>query len=590
MKTLEKNYDVIVVGGGVSGMCAAISSARGGAKTALIQDRPVLGGNASSEIRMHICGADRHSARANARETGILEEILLKNKSVNDKDNYSWPVFDMCMWESCHFQENLDLYLNTTFNSVEMNENSIKSICAKGLTNETYYTFSAPLFIDATGDGMLGALSGAEYMYGREDKATFDEADGLDKADEYTMGNSVMFYAVDTGKPVKFTKPDWAYTYTEEDLNNRPHDNVSSGYWWIELGGKTLHTIYDAEELRDELYKTVYGIWDHIKNGGDHGAENYKLEWVGMLPGKRESRRLMGDYVLREQDLLNATAFEDAVAYGGWSMDCHVIEGFLSTENEPTKYIHFEDVYPIPYRSLYSKNIDNLFLAGRAISASHLAFASTRVMGTTAVCGQAVGTAAAIARKYGISPRDINGKIEELQQQLLKDDCYIPNFKNQDKCDLALGKKVVATSEKSDFEAQNITNGVARTVKENSNMYCSNGISENGESVTVDFGETVDLSQLHIKFDSNLSLEIEISLNKWVTNRQDKGLPTTLVKDYKVEFIRTGEIVKTIEKQDNIYRFNKLDFETVSCDSVKITCFNTYGDSDIRIFEVRAYN
>ncbi|MBQ5590794.1 MAG: FAD-dependent oxidoreductase, partial [Clostridia bacterium] len=502
MKTVEKTYDVIVVGGGVSGMCAAISSARGGAKTALIQDRPVLGGNASSEIRMHICGADRHSGRENARETGILEEILLKNKSVNDKDNYSWPVFDMCMWESCHFQENLDLYLNTTFNAVKMNGAKIESISAKGLTNETYYTFSAPLFIDATGEGMLGALSGAEFMYGREDKSTFGEADGLDVADPYTMGNSVMFYAVDTGAPVKFTKPDWAYTYSEEDLNSRPHDNVSSGYWWIELGGKTLHTIYDAEELRDELYKTVYGIWDHIKNGGDHGAENYKLEWVGMLPGKRESRRLVGDYVLKEQDLIEAKHFSNAVAYGGWHMDCHVIEGFLTTEAEPTKYIYIDDVYEIPYSALYSKNIDNLFLAGRAISASHLAFASTRVMGTTGVCGQAVGTAAAIAIKKKIMPRDVNDCISEVQQQLLKDDCYIPNIKNEDKEDCCLNAKVFATSEKSGFEAQNITNGVARPVGKTSNMYCSDGISSAGESVTIDFGKAVDLKELHIKFDS----------------------------------------------------------------------------------------
>lgn len=590
MKTIEKNYDVIVVGGGVSGMCAAIASARGGAKTALIQDRPVLGGNASSEIRMHICGADRHSQRENARETGILEEILLKNKSVNDKDNYSWPVFDMCMWESCHFQDNLDLYLNTTFNAVKMNGAKIESISAKGLTNETYYTFSAPLFIDATGDGMLGALSGAEFMYGREDKTTFGEIDGLDVSDPYTMGNSVMFYAVDTGTPVKFTKPEWAYTYSEEDLKSRPHDNVSSGYWWIELGGKTLHTIYDAETLRDELYKTVYGIWDHIKNGGDHGAENYKLEWLGMLPGKRESRRLVGDYVLKEQDLLESKHFSDAVAYGGWSMDCHVIEGFLSTENEPTKYIHFEDVYEIPYSALYSKNIDNLFLAGRAISASHLAFASTRVMGTTAVCGQAVGTAAALATKKDLMPREVSECIGEVQQQLLKDDCYIPNVKNEDKEDYCLNAKVYATSEKCGFEAKNITNGVARTVGENSNMYCSNGISANGESVTIDFEKCVDLSQLHIKFDSNLSREVEISLNKWVTSRQEKGLPSTLVKDYVVEFIKNGETVKTIERKDNIFRFNKLDFENTSCDSVKITCFNTYGDSDIRIFEVRAYN
>ena len=558
MKTVTKDYDVIVVGGGLSGMCAAISSARGGAKTALVHDRPVLGGNASSEIRMHVCGADRHSARANARETGILEELLLKNKSINDKDHYSWPIFDTCTWEICRFQDGLDLYLNTRFDTVKMDGDSIKSITALGLTNETYYTFSAPLFIDATGDGMLGAFAGAEFMYGREDKSTFLEEDGVEKADKYTMGNSLMFYATDVGEPIKFTKPDWAYTYTEKDLNARPHDDVSSGYWWIELGGKDLHTIYDSEELRDELMKTVYGVWDHIKNGGDHGAENYKLEWVGALPGKRESRRLLGDYVLCENDLLEAKPFDDAVAYGGWSMDCHVIEGFRSTENEPTKYIHFKDVYPIPYRSLYSKNIKNLFLAGRAISASHLAFASTRVMGTTSVCGQAVGTAAAIATKKGVLPRDVANHMHELQQQLLKDDCFIPNFKNEDKLDFALGAKVTASSQKCGFEAKNITNGVARTVGDNSNMYCSEGIAEGGESVTLDFGKEVALNQLHIKFDSNLSQEIEISMNNWVTSRQEKGLPSSLVKDYKVELNKGGEVVKTIDKKDNIFRFNKI--------------------------------
>lgn len=589
MKEIVKNYEVIVVGGGVSGMCAAISSARHGARVVLIHDRPVLGGNASSEIRMHICGADRHSARENARETGILEEILLKNKSVNDKDNYSWPVFDACMWEICRFQEGLDLYLNTRFDGLVMDKNKIKSVTAKGLINETYYTFSADYFIDATGDGMLGALAGAEYMYGREDKTAFGEKDALDVADGYTMGNSLMFYSVDTGAPIKYTKPDWAYTYTEEDLKCRPHKKLKSGYWWIELGGKTLHTIYDAEELRDELMKTVYGIWDHIKNGEDHGAENLKLEWVGMLPGKRESRRLRGDYVLKEEDLLTANPFSDAVAYGGWSMDCHVIEGFLSSGDEPTKYINFDEVYPIPYRSLYSKNIDNLFLGGRAISASHLAFASTRVMGTTAVCGQAVGTAAALAVEKQISPREVGEYITELQQMLLKDDCFIPNTKNEDKEDLALFATVTATSEKQGFEAKNVVNGVARTVRDNSNMYCSNGIAENGESLMVDFGKTVNVNEIHIKFDSNLSQEIEISMDEWVVSRLEKGLPSTLVKDYKVELIKNGETVKTIEKSDNIQRFNKIVCGNTECDSVKLTCYSTYGNEDIRIFEIRAY-
>ncbi|MGN0174516.1 MAG: FAD-dependent oxidoreductase [Acutalibacteraceae bacterium] len=589
MKKLSKTYDVVVIGGGLSGMCAAISSARHGAKTALVHNRPVLGGNASSEIRMHICGADRHADRANARETGILEEILLLNKSRNDKNNYSWPVFDSCMWEKCRFQKNLDLYLNTNFDDVLMNGNKIQTVFATGLNNETKYTFTADYFIDATGDGMLGALSGAEYMYGREDKTAFLEKDALDTADNYTMGNSIMFYAVDTGKPYKFVKPDWAYTYTEEDMNHRPHNNVNSGYWWIELGGKSLHTIYDAEELRDELTKTVYGIWDHIKNGGDHGAENYKLEWVGALPGKRESRRLVGDYILREEDLLNATPFDDAVAYGGWSMDCHVIEGFLSSENEPTRYIHFDDVYPIPYRSLYSKNIENLFLGGRAISASHLAFASTRVMGTTSVCGQAVGTAAALAKEKGLTPRELGKHITELQQMLLKDDCYIPNFKNEDKNDFAKEAKITASSQKQGFTVENTVNGVARTVGDNSNLFCSNGISKDGETVTLDFGKKVNLKELHIKFDSNLSREIEISMDNWVVSRQEEHLPSTLVKDYDITLYNGGKAVKTISFTDNIYRFNRILLENTECDSIKITCYNTYGDEDIRIFEIRAY-
>ena len=588
MKYLEKNYELVVVGAGFSGMCAAITAARHGMKTALIQNRPVLGGNGSSEIRMHVCGADKHASRPNARETGILEELMLLNKARNDKDNYSWPVFDMCMWEKVHFQENLDLYLNTNFDEVEMNGDKIAKIKATNNNNETIYTFSADYFIDATGDGMLGALAGAKFMYGREDKATFDEQDGQNVADNYTMGNSIMFYAVDTGRPVKYVKPDWAYTYTEDDMKNRPHNNISSGYWWIELGGKTLHTIYDAEELRDELNKTIYGLWDHIKNGGDHGAENYKLEWVGTLPGKRESRRLLGDYVLRENDLLEAKPFSDAVAYGGWDIDCHVIEGFLSTESQPTKNIGLEKVYPIPYRSLYSKNISNLFLGGRAISASHLAFASTRVMGTCAVCGQAVGTAAVIAKEYNTTPKGVGEHIKQLQQELLKDDCYIPHIKNEDEKDLALTAKIFASSEQKGFEAVNVINGVARTVGESSNLYMSDGISKDGETLTIDFKQEIDLKQLHIKFDSNLSSEIEISINPWVTNRQEASLPSTLVKDYSVTLFNKGEKVKTLEINDNIYRFNRIDFDN-KCDKIEINCKSTYGNENIRIFEVRAY-
>lgn len=587
MRKTDKQFDVVVVGGGMSGICAAVASARHGAKTALIQNRPVLGGNASSEIRMHICGADHHASRANARETGLIEEFELENKRQNP--TYSWAIWDSVLWGKCAFQENLTLFLNTHMTDVEMQNGLIKSVTAYELTSETTYKISGKIFIEATGDGTLAALAGAEVMYGREDKTKFGEEHGQDVPDQYTMGNSIMFQARDMGQPVPFIKPDWANTYTEEDLKLRDHSDPSSGYWWIELGGGKMHTIDDAEPLRDELLKVVYGVWDHIKNGGDHGAGNYALEWVGMLPGKRESRRIVGDYVLREKDLINNTHFEDAVAYGGWAMDCHVVEGFLSQSDEPTTYLHMDDVYEIPYRTMCSKDVDNLMLAGRSVSTSHMAFGSTRVMATCAVMGQAAGTAAAMAVESGDLPKSIYGRMDELQQTLLRDDCYIPNVKNTDQADKARSAKISATSQKAGFEAENVISGVSRTVGNCSNMYCSEGIGEDGETVTLELSEPSEVSSVHLKFDSNLSREIMISLNRWVQERQCKGLPSELVRDFDVELYRGGKLVGKQQLRDNYLRHRIIDFEPALCDTVKVKCFKTYGDNDIRIFEIRVY-
>lgn len=295
----------------------------------------------------------------------------------------------------------LTLYLNACVDEAETQSGRILSVSAFQQTTETRLRLSAPLFVDASGDGTLGALAGADFVVGRESRDTYGERHAPLVADHCTMGSSLMFQARDVGRPVPFFRPPWANQYTEHDLRHREHADVISGYWWIELGGGRYETIADAEILRDELLKAVYGMWDHIKNGGDHGAENMDLEWVGILPGKRESRRFLGDYVLTEQDCQEGRIFEDAVAYGGWPMDVHTVEGFLNDADEPTVYLHLPQVYTIPYRCLYSRNISNLFLCGRIISASHMAFASARVMATCAVGGQAVGTAAAMARAGG---------------------------------------------------------------------------------------------------------------------------------------------------------------------------------------------
>lgn len=586
-RVIHKKYEVVIVGGGVSGLCAALASARHGAKTALIQNRPVLGGNASSEIRMHICGADYHASRPDARETGILEEILLETRRRNP--NHSFSILDTVMWEKARFQDGLDLYLNTHMTEVMVENATIKQITACQLTTEKQFAFEAEIFMDATGDGTLAELAGAEYLCGREGKKVFGERFAPDESDSVTMGNSLLFKAVDIGKPVPFIKPYWANSYTEEDLAYRSHQDITSGYWWIELGGDQLDIVADGEELRDELLKAVYGVWDHIKNSGHHNAENYALEWIGFLPGKRESRRILGDYILKEQDCLEGRIFEDAIAYGGWPMDMHVVGG-LKTRLEPTDFIKLKEVYTIPYRSLYSKNIANLMIGGRAISASHMAFGSTRVMATCAVIGQAGGTAAAMAVEKRILPRDMQRHIKELQQILLREDCYIPGFRNEDSNDRAKQAQITCSSFVDGCSCENVVNGVSRRVKEDSNCWVSNEIGAEGEWISLHFEESIRPRQVHFKFDSNLSKELMVSLSHSVISKQVPDIPPELVKDYVIEFYKDHVPVYSEVVKDNYLRYRVHNFtQQIDCDQIKVRVLSTNGDTQARIFEVRIY-
>lgn len=583
---IEKEYELVVVGGGLGGICAALAAARKGVHTALIHDRPVLGGNASSEIRMHICGADHHMSRPNARETGILEEILLENKRRNPEMVY--PIFDAVLWEKVNFQENLDLYLNTHMTEAAGEEDRVVSIDAEQLTTEKKFRFTGTLFLDATGDGSLGAKVGAEYRIGREAGSLYGETLAPEKGDGCTMGNSLMFSARDMGHPVPFIKPYWANTYTEEQLKFRDHSDVTSGYWWIELGGGKYDTIKDAELLRDELLKAVYGVWDHIKNGGSHGAENMELEWVGFLAGKRESRRLIGDYVLNENDCMGKTEFPDTVAYGGWPMDIHTVEGFLNEEDNPTVWNKVNGIYPIPYRCLYSKNVKNLFLGGRAISCSHVAFSSTRVMATCAVVGQAAGTAAAIALSKGCDPAGVMEYMDELQQDLLKQDCYLPGVRNTDGRDLARCMRVEASEWIEGCPPESVLNGIARSVGDDDN--CWRAPIKDRPWILFTAPEPVGIKQVRLTLDSNLSREITPSINQNVLGRQEFQPPSELLSAYTLEFFRAGRPVKTLEQESMGQRLQIVNLEEeIVCDQVKVTAKSTYGSAWAAIFEVRFY-
>ncbi|MCC7474702.1 MAG: FAD-dependent oxidoreductase, partial [Pirellulales bacterium] len=460
MRLHSSTCDVLVAGGGLAGVAAAIAAARRGAKVVLCQDRPVLGGNASSEVRMHAVGADCSGRRGveletEAREGGILEEIRLENCVRNPQRSPS--MFDLILYDKCRAESNLTLLLNTTLVGVEMAGQRICRVLAERLSTEDRHVIDATVFIDATGDGRLGVEAGAAFMEGRESREQFGESLAQVQADRHRLGSSILFQARRHDRPMPFVAPRWARKFGEEQLQLRPHGTTAGlgdlgleyGYWWVEWGGH-LDTIADNEAIRDELLAIVLGVWDHVKNGGDHGADHWALEWFGFLPGKRESRRFVGQHVLTERDVLGSTAFDDAIAYGGWFIDTHPVWGVDAVGEPPCTQHEVPHLYDIPLRACVARDVENLMFAGRNISATHVAFASTRVMGTCAAVGQGVGTAAAFAVGQGVSPANLAADadaIYAIQQQLLEDDAYLIGRVNGDQRDLARRAQVTASSE-----------------------------------------------------------------------------------------------------------------------------------------------
>ena len=438
--------DLVVVGGGLAGTCAAITAARAGIRVVLIQDRPVLGGNASSEVRLWILGATSHMGNNNrwAREGGVIDEILVENMHRNPEGNPL--ILDSIVLEKVVDEPNITLLLNTAVHDLEKSDpdtiSAVRAFCSQ---NSTTYLVTAPLFCDASGDGVIGFLAGAAFRMGAESRQEFAEGFAPEASYGELLGHSLYFYSKDTGKPVRFTAPSFAL----KDITRIPRfrdiraSDHGCRFWWFEFGGR-LDTVHETERIKWELWKVAYSVWDYIKNSGRFPeAETMTLEWFGTIPGKRESRRFEGDVILTQQDLVEQRTHADAVSFGGWAMDLHPADGVYS-ELSPCTQWHSKGVYQIPYRTMYSRNIRNLFLAGRLISVSHVAFGSTRVMATCAHNGQAVGMAAALCRKHGVSPREV--PIGDLQRELLKAGQYIPGVSLQDRTDLAQSASVRASS------------------------------------------------------------------------------------------------------------------------------------------------
>lgn len=450
MRTLQLNSDLVVTGAGMAGTVAAIAAARLGRKVVLVQDRPVLGGNASSEIRVWITGAQAHDRNRYAREGGILNEMLMEQLYRNP--HCSPPVWNAVLLDFVLAEPNITLLLDTAVDGLAMADDgrTIQSLSAYCSISQTRYTLSAPHFADCSGDSIVGMLCGAEFRLGKESRDEFGEPDAPAEPAANLLGASLYWYSRDRGKRVPFVRPDFAIDISDSPrIRNTPFKGTIQGckLWWLEWGGRR-DTVHEAGEIKQYLTGAVYGLWDHIKNSGKYPeADNLDLEWVGPMPGKRESYRLVGPHILTEHDLFDQPDFPDSCATGGWTIDHHPSDG-IHSQDAPSRHVALPGPYNIPLRTMFSRNIANLWMAGRNISASNVAFGSIRVMGTGAACGQAVGTAVHFCLAHNVAARELVADerlLRNFRRQLLKDDQHIIHLRNDDPADLALQANVTAS-------------------------------------------------------------------------------------------------------------------------------------------------
>ena len=622
MTLVELNTDVLVAGGGMAGVCAAVAAARNGAKVVLVQDRSRLGGNASSEVKMHIVGANCHRGRPGWRDSGLIEEFRLDD-AVNNPQR-CFELFDLLLYDKVVSEPNITLLLESVLYSAKKTGDRIDEVMVRCDKSEHLYRIRAKIFCDCTGDSRLGLEAGAEMRFGREARSEFNETLAPEKPDSETLGSSILFTARHHDRPMPFTPPKWARKVTREQLRMRKITSWEYGYWWIEWGGN-LNTIWDNERIRFELLSIVMGIWDYIKNSGDHpSSAAWALDWVGMMPGKRGSRRIVGDHILTQHDVMRGSclefahnglagrgqvlglplssdaaagglcALDDAVAIGGWPMDDHPPGGFDRPDLAPNTSIQPPQVYNIPLRSLYSRNVRNLIMAGRNISASHLAFTSARVMATCAVIGQAAGTAAAQCAREGVTPRELAGdrkQVFALQQRLLRDDQTIRDAVNQDPADLARTAKVTASAERDDAKAAYLINGRTRDIPGKEINHWAARMGAEGAWIELAWDRPHRINEIQITFDTGFQRELTLSAQNSVNQGVIRAPQPETVRDYELLYRKPGggDLISIVSVKDNHQRLRRHRIDAIETQAVRLHVGATNGDPYARVFEIRCY-
>lgn len=591
MAVVDVETDVLVCGGGMAGVCAALSAARNGARVVLVQDRSRLGGNASSEIKMHIVGADCHGSRPGWRESGLIEEIRLEDAARNPHRAYE--LFDLLLYDKCISEPNLTLLLDSAVFRADVTDGAITTAAVRCDKTEHVYRVKAQTYLDCTGDSRLALEAGAEMRRGREARSEFGETLAPEVADTRTQGSSILFTARKHDQPIPFVKPSWARTITADDvkLRNVGRHSYEYGFWWIELGGM-YDTVRDNERLRFMLLAIVLGVWDYIKNSGDRpDSAQWALETVGMIPGKRESRRVVGDHIQTEHDFNGAwRERNDGVAIGGWSFDEHPPEGFDAPQKKPYRAVRMDEPYNIGLESLYSRNVANLMMAGRNISNTHVAFTSSRVMATCACIGQAAGTAAALCVEHGVTPRELrHTRMHELQQRLLRDDQPIRDVVNEDPLDLARGARVTGTAAFEGGEPAQVIDGHTRDVPGES-RHRWRAKPDAGARIELRWDTPQRLRHVQITFDTGFHRELTLSAADHVTRRTVRGPQPETVRDYRLVGVRAdGARVMLAEVDGNFQRLRRHDFEPIDLAAVRVEIEASNGSGEARIFEIRCY-
>ena len=398
-----EKYEFVVVGGGIAGMCAAVAAARLGCKVALVNDRPVLGGNNSAEIRVHLGG---HVEIGPNKGLGRMIREFGHSKKGNAQPAANYE--DERKQAFIDAEQNIELYPSFRAVQVKKDGDRISAVLIRHIETSQEIWLEAPLFSDCTGDGTIGFLAGAHWRMGREARDEYGESLAPETADDLTMGASVQWYTKDMGRETSFPEFSYGAGFTDDNC-----EKVTMGEWKWETG-MNYDQIYDAERIRDYGMLVVYSNWSHLKNHlKDNGKfRNRSLEWVAYLAGKRESRRLLGDYILKQDDIDKNVYHEDGSFTASWSIDLHFPDPENSKKFPGAEFkaatVH-NWIYPctVPYRCLYSRNVDNLFMAGRNISVTHVALGTVRVMRTTGMMGEVVGMAAYLCDKYGCTPRQV---------------------------------------------------------------------------------------------------------------------------------------------------------------------------------------